>query len=141
LKNYFFIVWLCMAAVFALPARPPTSATNQTSATNLVMGAHWDDGTDIQGTVTLARLNASGPDTVIVTKTLSDGRTSVSEPLSKATMYNVTLLTAANTQLVKFPITTALINPGNLQRAQIDLIFRKADNSLKSAQIRVSMGF
>jgi hypothetical protein len=134
-KNYFFIVWLCMAAVFALPARP------QTSATNLVMVAHWDDGTDIQGTVTLGRQHASGPDTVIVTKMLSDGRTSVSGPLSAATMYNVTLLTAANTQLVKFPITTAMINPGNLQRAEIDLIFRKADNSLKSAQIKVSMGF
>ena len=135
MKNYLFIVWLCMTAVFALPARP------QTSATNLVMAAHWDDGTDIQGTVTLGRLNASGPDTVVVTKTLSDGRTSVSEPLSATTMYNVTLLTAANTQLVKFPITTAMINPGNLQRAEIDLIFRKADNSMKSAQIKVSMGF
>jgi len=105
------------------------------------MVAHWDDATDIQGTVTLGRLNASGPDTVIVTKTLSDGRTSVSEPLSAGTMYNVTLLTAANTQLVKFPIATAMINPENLQRAEIDLIFRKADNSLKSAQIKVSMGF
>ena len=135
MKNYFFIVWLCMTTVFALPARA------QTSATNLVMVAHWDDGTDIQGTVTLGQLNASAPDTVIVTKTLSDGRTSVSEALSAATMYNVTLLTDANTQLVKFPITTALINPGNLQRAEIDLIFRKADNSLKSAQIKVSMGF
>lgn len=84
MKNYFFIVWLCIAAVFALPARP------ETSTTNLVMVAHWDDGTDIQGTVALGRLNASGPDTVIVTKTLSDGRTSVSEPLSATTMYNVT---------------------------------------------------
>jgi len=135
LKTYLSLVWLCMTAVLALPASP------QTSATNLVMGAHWDDGTAIQGTVTLGQLNASGPDTVIATKTLSNGRTSVSELLSAATMYNVTLLTDANTQLVKFPITTAMIKPGNLQRAEIDLIFRKADNSLKSAQIKVSMGF
>jgi hypothetical protein len=78
---------------------------------------------------------------LIVTKILSNGWTNVSEPLGASTMYNVTLLTAANTQLVKFPITTAMINPGNLQRAEIDLIFRKADNSLKSAQIKVSMGF
>ena len=124
-----------MTAVFALPARP------QTSATNLVMSAHWDDGTDVQGTVILGQLSALGPDTVIATKTLSNGRTSVSEPLSATTMYNVTLLAAANTQLVKFPITTAMINPGNLQRAEIDLIFRKTDNSLKSAQIKVLMGF
>jgi hypothetical protein len=135
LKNYLITVLLFMTAVFPLPARP------QTSATNLVMGAHWDDGTDIQGTVTLGQLNALGPDTVIVTKTFSNGRTSMSEPLGASTMYNVTLLTAANTQLVKFPITTAMINPRNLQRAEIDLIFRKADNSLKSAQIKVSMGF
>ena len=135
MKTYLSLVWLCMTAVLALPASP------QTSATNLVMGAHWDDGTAIQGTVTLGQLNASGPDTVIATKTLSNGRTSVSELLSAATMYNVTLLTDANTQLVKFPITTAMIKPGNLQRAEIDLIFRKADNSLKSAQIKVSMGF
>ncbi len=124
-----------MTAVFVLPARP------QTTATNLVMIAHWDDGTNIEGTVTLGQLNASGPETVIATKTLSNGRTSVSESLGATTMYNVTLLTAASTQLVKFPITTAMINPGNLQRAEIDLVFRKADNSLKYAQIKVSMGF
>jgi len=124
-----------MTAVFVLPARP------QTTATNLVMIAHWDDGTNIEGTVTLGQLNASGPETVIATKTLSNGRTSVSESLGATTMYNVTLLTAASTQLVKFPITTAMINPGTLQRAEIDLVFRKADNSLKYAQIKVSMGF
>ncbi len=135
MKKYFITVLICMTAVFALPARP------QTSATNLVMSAHWDDGTDVQGTVILGQLSALGPDTVIATKTLSNGRTSVSEPLSATTMYNVTLLAAANTQLVKFPITTAMINPGNLQRAEIDLIFRKTDNSLKSAQIKVLMGF
>jgi hypothetical protein len=39
------------------------------------------------------------------------------------------------------PDITAMINPGNLQRAEIDLIFRKADDSLKSAQIKVSMQF
>jgi hypothetical protein len=135
LKNYLIIVLLCMTAMFALPARP------QTSATNLVMGAHWDDGTTIAGTVTLGQLNASGPDTVIVTKTLSNGWTNVSEPLGAATMYNVTLLTSGGTQLLKFPITTAMINPGSLKRAEIDLIFHKADNSLQSAQINVSMGF
>jgi len=78
---------------------------------------------------------------MITTKTLSNGRTNVYEPLGASTMYNITLLTSTNTQLVKFPITTAMINPGNLQRAEIDLVFRKADNSLKSAVIKVSMAF
>jgi hypothetical protein len=124
-----------MISMFALPARP------QTSSTDLVMAAHWDDGTAILGTVTLGQMNAAGPDTVITTKTLSNGRTNVYEPLGASTMYNITLLTSTNTQLVKFPITTAMINPGNLQRAEIDLVFRKADNSLKSAVIKVSMAF
>jgi hypothetical protein len=135
LKNYFFIVLLCMTTVFALPSQP------QTSATTLVMGTHWDDGTYVQGTVILGRLNAQGPDTVIATRILSNGWTNVSESLTPSTMYSVTLQSAAGTQLVKFPITTALISPGNLKRAEIDLIFRKGDNSLKSAHIEVSMGF
>jgi hypothetical protein len=134
LKNYIFLFLLCVNVVFALPASP------QTSATNLVMSAHWDDGTNINGTVTLGQQNASGPDTVIGTAALANGKTSLSEPLS-ASIYNVTLVTSTGTQLLKFPITTALINPGNLQRAEIDLIFRKVDSSVKSAQIKVSMGF
>jgi hypothetical protein len=87
LKNYLITVLICMTAVFALPAR------SQTSATNLVMAAHWDDGTDIQGTVTLGQLNASAPDIVIATKSLPDGRASDSEPLGATIMYNDTLLT------------------------------------------------
>lgn len=135
MKNYLVTVLLCLISIFALPARP------QTSSTDLVMAAHWDDSTAIQGTVTLGQLNASGPDTVIATKTLFNGHTNVYEPLGTSTMYNITLLTTTNTQLVKFPITTAMISPGNLQRAEIDLVFRKADNSLKSAEIKVAMAF
>jgi len=135
LKNYLIIVFCCMTTVFAPQAQP------QTSTTELVIGAHWDDGTYVQGTVTLGQLTVSGPDFVIAAKTLSNGWTNVSEPLRAATMYNVTLLTVAGPQLVKFPITTAMINPGNLKRAEIDLIFRRADNSLKSANVTVSMAF
>jgi hypothetical protein len=135
LKKYFFAVLLSITTFLALPARP------QTPTTNLLMGAYWDDGSIMQGTVSLGRQNASGPDTVIVTKTLSGGWAHVSEPLGATTMYDITLLTAAGTQLVKFPTTTAMINPGNLKQAEIEMIFRKADNSVKSATITVSLGF
>ena len=135
MKSYLFIAFIGAITVLAVPAQ------SQAPATNLVMGAHWDDASYIQGTVTLGQLNAAGPDTVIATKILSNGWANVSEPLSATTMYNVTLQTAAGPQLVKFPITTAMINPGNLKRAEIDLIFRKADNSLKSANVTVSMAF
>jgi hypothetical protein len=56
-------------------------------------------------------------------------------------MYDVTLFTATGTQLMKFPMATLMINPGNLQQAAIRLIFRKADSSLKSAKVTVAMGF
>jgi hypothetical protein len=134
LKNVRFVVFVCLIA-FAVPALA------QTTATNLVMRAHWDDGSVIQGTVTLGQINATGPDTVIAATTLKSGKTNVSEALNKSILYDVTLNTATGTQLYKFPITTALINPDNLQRAEIDLVFRKADNSIKSAQITVSLGF
>jgi hypothetical protein len=116
-------------------------ARPQTSGTNLVMGAHWDNNSVIQGTVTLAKVNSSGPDTPITTKTLSQGWTNVTEALSASSMYNVTLSASNGTQLVKFPITTALINPNNLQRAEIDIVCHAADNSLASVQITVSMTF
>ncbi|HKN77035.1 MAG TPA: hypothetical protein VJW94_17790 [Candidatus Acidoferrum sp.] len=135
MKNYLIAALLCITALFASPARP------QTPTTNLVMIAHWDDGTNIQGTVTLGQQNASGPDTVIVSQTLSNGAANVSETLGAATMYDVTLVTTAGTQLLKFPITTAMINPGNLQQAEIKLIFSKANSSLKSVKITVAMGF
>jgi hypothetical protein len=124
-----------MTTVFVLPARP------QTSTTNLSLSARWDDGTSVQGTVTFGKQNASDPETVVVAKTLSNGWTRVSEALGTATMYDVTLLNTAGTQLIKFPITTAMINPGNLKEAEIKLVFRKADNSLKSGNIMVSMEF
>jgi hypothetical protein len=105
------------------------------------MSARWDDGSSVQGTVTLGKQNASGPDTIIVTQALSNGSTNVSESLGATTMYDVTLVDTAGTQLIKFPIATAMINPGNLKQAQIRFVFRKADNSLKSGNISVSMEF
>ena len=135
MKNYLAIILLCMTTLSALPARP------QTSTTSLSMSAHWDDGTNVQGTVTFGKQNASGPDTTVATMTLSNGWTNVSEALSGTTMYDVTLVDTAGTQLIKFPIATAMINPGNLKQAQIKFVFRKADNSLKSGNISVSMEF
>jgi hypothetical protein len=135
LKNYLCVILLCMTTVFALPARP------QTSTTSLSLSARWDDGTNVQGTVTFGKQNASGPDTVVATQSLSNGRANVSEALGATTMYDVTLIDTAGAQLIKFPIATALINPGNLKQAQIRLVFRKADNSLKSGNIAVDMEF
>ena len=118
-----------------------SAAVPQTSGTTLVMGAHWDNNKSIQGTVTLGQVNSSGPDTVIATETLSRGSANITEALAANAVYDVTLVSSTGTQLMKFPITTALINPSNLQRAEIDVVCHASDNSLASARIDVSMTF
>ena len=105
------------------------------------MSTHWGDGTNIQGTVTFSKQNASGPDTVVVTQTLSNGRANVSKALGATTVYDVMVVDTVDTQLIKFTITLAMTNPRNLKQAQIKFVFRKADNSLKSGNLSVSMEF
>lgn len=105
------------------------------------MGAHWDDGTNVAGTVIVGQMNATGPDTILATRTLSSGWASTTLSLSTSSLYDVTLVGTNGTQLVKFPFSAAMINPANLQRAAMNLVFRKTDSSLKSAQISVSMAF
>ena len=129
-------VLLAAATVFTSTGVP------QTTGTKLVMAAHWDNGSAVQGAVTLGKMNSSGPDTVIATETLSSkGLANITESLAPNSLYDVILTTSHGIQLVKFPVTTALINPNNLQRAEIQLVCHVADNSLASARIDVSMTF
>jgi hypothetical protein len=135
MKKCRILAFLVVAAIFPQLARP------QTTGTSLILSARWDDGTRIIGTVTLLQQTAVGTTTVIATEPLIRGRADVSEILEANALYYVTLVSSTGTQLVKFPVATAMINPSNLQRAEIDLVCRKADSSVKSAQISVSMGF
>jgi len=136
MKNRYLVglLFFCLL-VFSVPARP------QTTATNLSLGAHWDDNTAITGNVTIAAVPLVGADTVLTTKTLSGGWASVSLPLASNFMYRVTLTTPTGAQLVKFPFTTALINPQNIERGTVTLVLRKTNNSLKFANVQVSMNF
>ena len=129
------LLLVVVCALFVSPAKP------QSTGTNLVMGAHWDNNAYIQGTVTISKLNGTAPETVIVTKTLSQGWSNVTEPLAANSVYNVTLTTPDGKQLVKFPIVTVLVNPDNIVRAEIDIICRSADRSLASARMDVVMNF
>ena len=65
-------------------------------------------------------------------------RDSASAPNALSRIY---LTTPTGTQLVKFPFTTALINPQNLERGTVTLVLRKTDNSLKFANVQVAMNF
>jgi hypothetical protein len=121
--------------VFSVPVRP------QTQATTLSLSAHWDDNTAVAANVTIAVVHVVGADTVLATKTFNEGWASVTLPLASNSLYHVTVTSPQGVQLVKFPITTALVNPQNIQRGTLYLVLRKADSSLKSANAEVSMAF
>lgn len=127
-----FFVAISLVASHAMP---------QPSGTALVIRATWDNDTNIQGTVTLAEVNKSGPETVMAIKTLVQGGTSVAETLEPNSVYSVTLREKDGKELLGFPFTTALINPSSLKGGEIDLIFHSADHSLAAARITVNLTF
>ena len=135
MRTFFWISLLCFLAAF------PLAADAQSTGTTLSMRVQFDDGSPAEGTVTLGQVHVLGADTILATKTLSRGYASVVEALSATTLYNITLHSTSGVQLLRFPITTALINPQDLRNAQIQIVLRKADNSIKSARVEVSMGF
>ena len=135
MKTFLWVALLCCLAVF------PFAAEAQTTGTTLSMRVQFDDGSAADGTVTLGQVHVLGSDTILATRTLSRGYASVTEALSATTLYNITVTSTTGVQLLKFPMTTALINPQDLKNAQIHIVLRKADNSIKSARIEVSMGF
>jgi hypothetical protein len=127
--------FLALVTLVASPANP------ETSGTNLVMTAHWDNEQAIRGTVTLVKANLSTENTMIVAKPLSVGQANVTVPLAENAVYNITLLETDGKELLKFPITTIGINPKNLVSAEIAIVCRANDHSLASARINVSMNF
>jgi hypothetical protein len=131
------LVLTLFAAVclFASPAVP------QTSHTALVIHANWDNNTSVQGTVTLGKVNKSGPDTVLAVKKFVNGETSVTESLEASAVYSVTIRDASSKELLAFPFTTALIDPNNLSGGEIDLVFHAANRLLASARITVKLEF
>jgi hypothetical protein len=123
-------------AIFCMPVRP------ETGGTTLSLEARWDDRSDVDGTVIISAVHVMGSDTVLATKALSDGRASVTLPLTSNALYHVTVDSPAGAQIIKFPFTTALVvNPQNIQRGSMNLVLRKADHTIKSASINVSMNF
>lgn len=105
------------------------------------MTAHWDDNSDVDGSVTIASVHVVGSDTVLAKKELNEGSASLRLPLESNSIYHVTVTSASGGQLVKFPITTALVNPKTIERGIMSLVLHKSDNSLKTANIQVSMEF
>jgi hypothetical protein len=128
-------------AAVAIAALCSPVAQSQTTGTNLAIHAHWDTGSAVEGVVTLAQVNATGPQSILVTKSLSKGGASFRTALSANAVYDVNLNGTDGTQLASFPLTTALINPANLEQAGITLVFNSANKSLKSASVNVNLNF
>lgn len=136
MKNRYLVgVAVICLTIFSIPTCP------QTGGTALVLGIHWDDNSAVAGTVTIAAIQAIGPDTVLATRTLNAGWASVTLALASNSLYRVTALSPAGMHLVRFPIATALVNPQNIQRGTMNLVLRKADQSLKSATVNVALSF
>jgi hypothetical protein len=132
---------LYIAATLAIAVLCSVQAQTETTGTNLVIHANWDTRSDVEGVVTLGKVNTIGPETIIVTRSLSDGRAAFQTVLAANSVYDVILTSSDGAQLVKFPVTTVLINPANLERAGIALVFNSTDKSLKSASVNVDLDF
>jgi hypothetical protein len=135
MKTRYLIGVVVYLAMFSIPAWP------QTQGTTLSLGAHWDDRSAVAGSVTIASVHVVGADTVLATVALTNGHASVTVPLVSNSIYDVTVASTTGAQLLKFPFTTALVNPQNILRGTMNLVLRKADSSLKSANVSVSMDF
>jgi hypothetical protein len=133
-RHLIALIAICLA-MLSPQARP------QVEGTELALSARWDDTSAVAGKVTIAAVHAVGADTVLATKVLSNGSASVTLALTSNSMYRVTLTSPAGAHLVKFPFTTLLVNPQNLERGAITLVLHKANNSLKSANVNVTMDF
>ncbi|MBZ5644144.1 MAG: hypothetical protein LAO19_15385 [Acidobacteriia bacterium] len=134
-------ILLSIAAMCVFALLFSTQAQTQTAGTNLVIHANWDSKSAVDGVVTLGQMNLKGPETVIVSRNLWNGRAAFQTVLAPNAVYDVILTSSDGTQLAKFPVTTVMINPANLERAGISLVFSRADKSLKSASVNVDMNF
>ena len=132
---------VCIAAALAIAVLCSATAQTQTTGTTLAIHAHWDTGTNVQGVVTLGQVNTTGPDTVLVTKNLAAGGASFQTVLAANSVYDVNLTGSDGTLLAKFPVATVLINPANLNRAGITLVFNSTSKSIKSASVNVQLDF
>jgi hypothetical protein len=133
-RHLIALVAICLA-MFSAQARP------QVEGTELTLSAHWDDMSAVAGSVTIAAVHVIGADTLVAKKALNAGTASVTLALASNSLYHVTLLAPTGAQLVTFPVTTAMVNPQNLERGAMSLVLHKADNSLKSATVNVTMDF
>jgi len=115
------------------------------NGTVLTVGATYDDGSAVAGTVVLQTVSASNVATTIASLPLSTGgAASYRVVLQTDTIYVGAVELADGTVMATFPFTLPSIlkvDPAALRSAAVTLVFRLSDQSLKQATPQVSFVF
>lgn len=126
-----FLLFTVLGGLLLGPLQPKPAATH------LQMGVHWDDRTAVKGTVTVRAAEPASSDAIIDTKPLANGIAKLKTPAAGNSL-SVTVRDESGTQLANFPINMA--NSQCIQQSEVELVFSKANKSLKSAHSRLAFG-
>jgi hypothetical protein len=110
----------------------------------LSLGATFDDGSALTGTVLLQSLGAGNALTTIATLPLAAGATNYKLVLQSDTVYFASVLRADGTLLASLPFalpSVLKVDPAALRSAAINLVFRLSDQTLKQATPQVTFAF
>lgn len=116
------------------------------NGSQLSLSAVYDDGSALTGTVVLQAqpLTAGGTPVPIATLPLVAGTASHRLLLQADTIYTAAVLRNDSTTLASLPFALPSIlkvDPASLRSAAINLVFRRADQTLKQATPQVSFAF
>jgi hypothetical protein len=114
------------------------------NGSQLSLGAAYDDGSALTGTVVLQSLGASNALTTIATMPLATGIASYKLVLQQDKIYTVAVLQSDGTVLASFPFalpSVLKVDPAALRSAALNLVFRRSDQTLKQATPQVSFAF
>jgi hypothetical protein len=106
--------------------------------------AAYDDGSAVAGTVALQSLGASSAPATIATAPLVTGAASYKLVLQLDAVYTVLLIRTDGTVLASFPFALPKIlnvDPAALRSAALNLVFRRADLTIKQATPQVTFDF
>jgi hypothetical protein len=120
-----------------------TAAFRVYNGSTLSVKATYDDGSAVAGTVVLQSVGTTKT-TTIATVPLVAGTASYKVVLQINTVYNLAVLPGSGIPLASFPFALPSIlkvDPAALRSATINLVFRRADQTLAQVTPQVSFAF
>ena len=110
----------------------------------LSLTAAFDDGSAVSGTVAVQSINSNSVPATIATEPLVTGAASYKLVLQLDTLYSVLLIQQDGSVLASFPFALPRIlkvDPAALRSAALNLVFRRADLTIKQATPQVTFDF